>query len=165
MILRHRMPDRTVPDPSCSGCALTRRPARRSRSIRESIGRHESAVQAQRTQTFVRELGERLQVYDVFHVVFEEEIQRVVIARVECAPEPGRVESSEARRLLTAQNPDLGLDCLEAADESEAPERMNEVEVNLVQMHPRERLAGEPHIEARAMEVYEERRVFQGRTR
>src|SRR2546425_9800700 len=135
MILRHRMPDRTVPDPFCSGSALTRRPARRSRSIRESIGRHEPAVQAQRTQTFVRQLGERLPVYDVFHVVFEEEIQRVVIARVACAPEPGRVESPEARRLLTAHNPDLGRDCLEAADAAAAPERMTEARVNLVTMH------------------------------
>src|SRR5256885_10878396 len=100
MILRHRMPDRTVPDPFCSGSALTRRPARRSRSIRESIGRHEPAVQAQRTQTFVRELGERLQVYDVFHVVFEEVIQLVVIARVECEPATCSVESTAALSVL-----------------------------------------------------------------
>src|SRR2546428_14189193 len=104
MILRHRMPDRTVPDPFCSGSALTRRPARRSRSIRESIGRHEPAVQAQRTQTLVRELGERLQVYDVFPAVFEEEIQRDVNAPRECAPEPDRVADSEAPCVLTTQD-------------------------------------------------------------
>src|SRR5207244_3629623 len=96
-------------------------------------------------------------------VVFEEEIQRVVIASVAGAPEPDRIESSEARRFLAAQNPDLRLDRLEAADESEAPERMDEVEVNLVQMHARERLAKERHIEPRAVEGDEELRVFQGR--
>src|SRR5439155_438467 len=120
------------------------------------IGRHEPAVQAERPQALIRELRERLQVHDVFHVVLEEKIQGVVITLAVRAPEPHRVEASEARRLLAPNDPHLGFDRLEATDETESPQRMHEVEVDLVQGHSRERLPQERHVEARAVECYEE---------
>src|SRR2546426_12838095 len=55
------------------------------------------------------------------------------------------------------------LDRLEAADEPESPQGMHEVEVDLVQGHPRERLPEERHVEARAVEGDEEFRAFHRR--
>src|SRR5207249_6535798 len=78
-------------------------------------------------------------------------------------PEAHRVEASKARRLLAPQDPHLRLDRLEAADESESPQRMHQVEVDLVQGHSWERLPKERHVEARAVEGDEEFRAFHRR--
>src|SRR5437899_10744112 len=78
-------------------------------------------------------------------------------------PEPHRVEASEARRLLAPNDPHLGFDRFEATDEPESPQRMHEVEVDLVQGHARERLQQDRHVEARAVEGDEEFRALHGR--
>src|SRR5437667_265136 len=88
--------------------------------------------------------------------LLEQEIQGVVVARVVRVPQSDRVEPRKARGLFTPQNPDLGLDRLEAADESEAPQRMEQVEMDLVQRHPRKCLPEERDVEPCAVERDEE---------
>src|SRR5438876_1747914 len=129
-------------------CPLARR--------RQPIRRDEAAVEAQGAESLVGELRERFEVHDILHVVFEQEIQGVVVARVVRVPQSDRVEPRKARGLFTPQNSDLGLDRLEAADESEAPQRMEQVEMDLVQRHPRKCLPEERDVEPCAVERDEE---------
>src|SRR5205823_11790850 len=69
-----------------------------------------------------------------------------------------RIEPSQGRGLIAPRDPNLRLDRLEAPEETESPERVEQVQVDLVEAHPRKRLPEEGHIEAGVVEGHEELR-------
>jgi len=124
----------------------------------QAVRGDETAIEAKRPQSIVRERSKRLQVHDVLHVVLEEEIQCLRMTGPMGPPQADGIETAQPRGLLAPVDAEILLDRLEPAEETEAAERPHHVEVDLVQGHAGERFAEERHVEPGAVEGHEQLR-------
>src|SRR5207245_10462197 len=93
----------------------------------QAVRGDETGIEAKRPQSIVRERGKRLQVHDVLHVVLEEEIQCFRMTGPMGPPQADGIETAQPRGLLAPVDPEILLDRLEPAEETEAAERPHHV--------------------------------------
>src|SRR3990172_3153412 len=142
--------------------AASPRPLPRAREALKAVRGHEALPEPEGSEPRVGNPRERLQVHDVLQVVLEEEVEGGSVPALVRTPEADRVESAEALGGLGPREADPALDPLEAALEPEATQGIEEVHVDLVKPHPRERGPKEGHVEPRPVERHEELRAVEG---